>query len=135
MPKVDVSKLWTANYRLVVSIIMEVNPLLADLQIDVKELMILGALDENPHPAGLSESLFIPKPSVTMYVKQLEKNGLVKREIDSSDLRRFKLTLTADGKRTLAKGNALFIARFEQRLAHLTHAQQVEFKALIDQMI
>ncbi|MFT3695156.1 MAG: MarR family transcriptional regulator [Kofleriaceae bacterium] len=135
MAKIDVSKLWAANYRLVVSVITEVNGQLSPLGIDTKQLMILDQLDANPHPAALAEALAIPKPTVTMYVKGLEELGFVKREIDPKDLRRFKLTLTPDGKKVLTKGNALFIAKFEARLANLTHAQQAEFKALIDKMI
>jgi DNA-binding MarR family transcriptional regulator len=38
----------------------------------------------------------MPKPSVTVYVKRLVAAGLVKREIDHSDLRRHKLSLTAE---------------------------------------
>lgn len=135
MAKIDVSKLWAANYRLVVSVITEVNPLLESLGLDVKQLMILDELDANPHPAGLADALAMPKPTITMYVKGLEEAGFVKREIDSGDLRRFRLTLTAEGKRVLAKGNALFGAKFEERLSKLTGAQQAEFKALIDKMI
>jgi DNA-binding MarR family transcriptional regulator len=77
----------------------------------------------------------MPKPSVTVYVKRLEAAGFVKREIDSSDLRRHKLSLTPDGRKAMTRGLALLADAFGERMGRLTAAQQAEFKALLEKLI
>ena len=134
MGKIDITKVWTLNYRLVVSVIGEVAPALQKLGIEVKELFLLAELDAHPHPAALAETLCMPKPSVTVYVKRLEAAELVKREIDSADLRRHKLTLTPEGRKIMTGGLALLAEAFGQRLARLTATQQSELKSLLEKL-
>jgi DNA-binding MarR family transcriptional regulator len=134
MAKIDITKLWTLNYRLATSVIAEVAPALQDLGLEVKELFLLAELDTHPHPAALAEALLIPKPSVTVYVKNLEAAGFVKREIDSSDLRRYKLTMTSDGRKVMTRGLALLAEAFGARLSRLTAAQQAELKTLLEKL-
>ncbi len=134
MAKIDITKLWALNYRLVASVIGEVAPALRELGIEVKELFLLAELDAHPHPAALAEALLIPKPSVTVYVKRLEAAELVKREIDNSDLRRYKLSLTPEGRKVMANGLALLAEAFGRRLARLTATQQTELKSMLDKL-
>jgi DNA-binding MarR family transcriptional regulator len=134
MAKIDITKLWALNYRLVMSVIGEVAPALRELGIEVKELFLLAELDAHPHPAALAEALLMPKPSVTVYVKRLEAAELVKREIDSSDLRRYKLSLTPEGRKVMTGGLALLAEAFGQRLARLTATQQAELKSMLEKM-
>jgi len=134
MAKIDVTKVWSLHYRLVTSVIAEVAPALRELGLEVKELLLLGELDAHPHPAGLAEALLLPKPSITMYTKRLEAAGLVKREIDNADLRRHRLSLTADGRKVMTKGIALLTNTFGARMGRLTAAQQTELKALVEKL-
>lgn len=135
MAKIDVTKVWALNYRLVSSVIVEVAPALRELGLEVKELFLLAELDAHPHPAALAEALLIPKPSVTVYVKRLEAAGFVTREIDSSDLRRHKLTLTPEGRKVMTRGLALLTDAFGGRLSRLSAAQQAELKSLVEKLI
>jgi DNA-binding MarR family transcriptional regulator len=134
MAKIDITKVWALNYRLVTSVIGEVAPALRELGIEVKELFLLAELDAHPHPAALAEALLIPKPSVTVYVKRLEAAELVRREIDSADLRRHKLSLTPEGRKVMTGGLALLAKAFGQRLARLTATQQAELKSLLEKL-
>lgn len=134
MAKIDVTKVWSLHYRLVTSVITEVAPALRELGLEVKELFLLAELDAHPHPAALAEALLIPKPSVTMYTKRLEAAGLVKREIDVADLRRHRLSMTADGRKAMTKGLALLATTFGARMGRLTAAQQSELKALLEKL-
>src|ERR1700731_2016330 len=134
MAKIDITKVWALNYRLVTSVIGEVAPALRELGIEVKELFLLAELDAHPHPAALAEALLMPKPSVTVYVKRLEADELVKREIDSADLRRHKLSLTPEGRKIMTRGLALLSEAFGQRLGRLTSTQQSEFKSLLEKL-
>jgi DNA-binding MarR family transcriptional regulator len=134
MAKIDITKLWGLNYRLVASVIGEVAPAVRELGIEVKELFLLAELDAHPHPAALAEALLMPKPSVTVYVKRLEGAELVKREIDTADLRRHKLSMTPEGRKVMTGGLALLADAFGQRLARLTAAQQTELKLLLEKL-
>ena len=52
-------------------------------------------------------------------MKRLEAAELVKREIDSADLGRHKLSLTPEGRKVMTGGLALLAEAFGQRLARL----------------
>jgi DNA-binding MarR family transcriptional regulator len=134
MPKIDVGKIWSLNYRLLMSVITSVAPDLAALGLEAKELFVLAELDEHPHPAELACLLSMPKPTVTVYVKRLEAAGFLRREIDASDLRRHRLILTSDGRRTLARGLALLSNAFGARLGRLSAAQQAELAILLEKL-
>src|SRR5258708_35207416 len=99
MAKIDAVKVWSLNYRLLTSVITTVAPDVAALGLEVKELFLLAEIDEHPHPAELAVRLSMPKPTVTVYLKRLEAAGFVRREIDSADLRRHRLLVTAAGRK------------------------------------
>jgi DNA-binding MarR family transcriptional regulator len=134
MPKIDVGKIWSLNYQLMMSVITSVASDIAALGLEAKELFVLAELDEHPHPAELACLLSMPKPTVTVYVKRLEAAGFLRREIDASDLRRHRLILTADGRRTLARGLALLLNAFGARLGRLSAAQQAELATLLEKL-
>jgi DNA-binding MarR family transcriptional regulator len=135
MRKTDLNHVWTLDYRLVMSVIVEVAPALRELGLECKELFLLAELDAHPHPAALAEALLMPKPTVTMYSKRLEAVGLIERELDNADLRRHKLSLTGDGRKVMTKGLALLAAAFGRRMNRLTAAQQADFKSLVEKML
>lgn len=131
MPKNDATQTWTALYKLVSNIIVGAARPIEALGLEVKELFVLADIDEHPHPAELADALCIPKPSMTVYLKHLEKLGLVKREIDSADLRRHRLSITPAGRKVLAKGLPMMAEAFGERHDKLTPAQQAELAKLI----
>jgi DNA-binding MarR family transcriptional regulator len=134
MAKIDVMKVWTLNYRLVASVLADVAPAVQQLGIEIKELFLLAELDAHAHPAALAATLLIPKPSVTVYLKRLEAAELVKREIDNTDLRRHKLSLTPEGRKVMTRGLALLSEVFGERLGRLTAPQQAELKSLLEKL-
>src|SRR3984893_13094583 len=112
MPKVDVGKIWSLNYRLLMSVITGVAPDITELGLEIKELFLLAEVDVHPHPAELAGLLSMPKPTVTTYVKRLEAAGFVRREIDAADLRRHRLVVTPTGRQALSRGLALLSEGF-----------------------
>ena len=134
MPKIDVGKIWSLNYRLLMSVITSVAPDITDLGLETKELFVLAEVDVHPHPAELAGVLSMPKPTVTMYVKRLEAASFLRREIDDADLRRHRLILTPEGRKTMARGLALLSKAFGARLARLNSAQQSELVTLIEKL-
>jgi DNA-binding MarR family transcriptional regulator len=135
MSKTDAGKIWSLNYRLLMSVLAGVSPDIAALGLEAKELFVLAELDAHPHPAELALALSLPKPSVTLYVKRLEAAGFLRREIDAADLRRHRLILTPDGRRMLARGQSLLSKAYGTRLARLSAAQQAQLATLLDRLI
>src|SRR5580698_11087531 len=124
MAKIDATKVWSLNYRLVSEIIVSVAPQLAALGLETKDLFVLAAIDEHPHPAALADTLCMPKPTVTVYLKRLVAANFVRREIDAGDLRRHRLNLTPVGRKIMARGLTLLTEAFGSRLSRLTIAEQ-----------
>jgi DNA-binding MarR family transcriptional regulator len=116
------------------SVITSVAPDITELGLETKELFVLAEVDVHPHPAELAGVLCMPKPSVTVYVKRLEAAGFLRREIDGADLRRHRLILTPEGRKTLARGLALLSKAFGARLARLNSAQQSELATLLEKL-
>jgi DNA-binding MarR family transcriptional regulator len=116
------------------SVITSVAPEITELGLEVKELFVLAEMDAHPHPAELAGVLSMPKPTVTMYVKRLEAAGFVRREIDGADLRRHRLILTPEGRKTMARGLALLSNAFGARLARLNSTQQSELATLLEKL-
>ena len=133
-PKIDVGKIWSLTYRFLMSVITSVAPDISELGLETKELFVLAELDAHPHPAELADVLSMPKPTVTMYVKRLEAAGFLRREIDGADLRRHRLILTPEGRKTMARGLALMSKAFGARLARLSSAQQAELATLLEKL-
>jgi DNA-binding MarR family transcriptional regulator len=134
MPKIDVGRIWSLNFRLLMAVITSVAPDISGLGLETKELFVLAEVDMHPHPAELAGVLSMPKPSVTMYVKRLEAAGFLRREIDDADLRRHRLILTPEGRKTMARGLALLSKAYGARLARLKPAQQLELAALLEKV-
>jgi|SRR5271170_1773093 len=135
MSAVDVAKIWSLNYRVLLSVIACAEPGMCALGLDSKELFLLAEIDEHPYPAELAAGLSMPKATVTLYLKRLEAAGLVRREIDPADLRRHRLLLTPAGRRVAVDGLAVLSAEFDKRLGRLTVAQQKDLKSLLEQIV
>jgi DNA-binding MarR family transcriptional regulator len=135
MSSVDAAKIWSLNYRLLVSVIASVETDITALGLDSKELFLLAEIDDHPYPAELAATMCMPKATVTVYLKRLEAAGFVRREIEPADLRRHRLQLTPAGRQATKEGLALLSDAFGKRLQHLTRAQQKELKTLLEQIL
>ena len=135
MPLDDAAKIWSLNYRVLLSVIASVEADITALGLDSKELFLLAEIDEHPYPAELAATLSMPKATVTLYLKRLEAAGFVHRRIDPADLRRHRLQLTPAGRQATKDGLALLSDAFGKRLERLTRAQQKELKKLLEQIL
>jgi DNA-binding MarR family transcriptional regulator len=134
MAKMDAGRVWSLNYRLLMSVIAGVARDIAALGLETKELFLLDAVDEHPHPAELAAELCTPKPTISVAVKRLQAAGLLRREIDPKDLRRHRLTLTASGRKTMRRGMQLLSRAFGARLDRLTTAERNALAALLEKL-
>jgi DNA-binding MarR family transcriptional regulator len=135
MSRVDAAKIWSLNYRVLLSVISCVEADITALGLDSKELFLLAEIDEHPYPAELAATMSMPKATVTLYLKRLEAAGFVRREIDPADLRRHRLLLTPAGRQAATDGLALLSDAFNERLGRLTIGQQKELKNLLEQIL
>lgn len=134
MAKIDAARTWSLNYRLLMAVITSVSDDIAALGLDSKELFVLADIDEHPHPAELAAALCMPKPTITVYLKRLESAGLVRREIDTSDLRRYRLSVTPAGRKVVTRGLALLSEAFGERLSRLSAAEQAQLNQLLEKL-
>ena len=80
---------------------------LADVDLSLPQYRILGMLAEGASmPSALAERLAVRRPTVTAVVDGLVARGLVERSPADDDRRSVTHTLTAKGKRLLAKADA-----------------------------
>jgi DNA-binding MarR family transcriptional regulator len=98
----------------------DVEPELAKIDLEPKGFFLLGLLEENPYPAQLAKALCLPNPTVTFLLKRLEKREYVKRASEPGDLRKFRFTLTAAGRKALAKGQTIVGKSFDRMLSQLS---------------
>jgi DNA-binding MarR family transcriptional regulator len=131
----DAAKIWSLNYRVLLSVIASTEADITTLGLDSKELFLLAEIDEHPYPAELAATMSMPKATVTVYLKRLEAAGFVHRQIDPADLRRHRLELTPAGRQATKDGLALLSDAFSKRLERLTRAQQKELKNLLEQIL
>jgi DNA-binding MarR family transcriptional regulator len=134
MGKNDPARIWSLNYRLLMSVITSVADEIGELGLETKELFVLAEVDEHPYPAELAAKLCMPKPTVTVNVKRLEAAGFLRREIDAKDLRRHRLLLTASGRKAMSRGLTLLSAAFATRLGRLNATQQAELRNVLEKM-
>lgn len=135
MSAVSAARMWSLNYRVLLSVISCVESDISALGLESKELFLLAEVDEHPYPAELAATLIMPKATVTVYLKRLEAAGFVRREIDPSDLRRHRLLLTPAGREAAAAGLGLLSDEFDQRLGRLSAAQQKDLKNLLEKIL
>ena len=134
LPTIDPARIWSLNYRLLMSVITAVAPNIATLGLETKELFLLGEVEAHPYPAELAAVLGMPKPTVTVYVKRLEAAGFLRREIDAADLRRHRLVVTAPGRKVLSRGLALLSDGFGARLERLSAAERTGLRRLLEKL-
>jgi DNA-binding MarR family transcriptional regulator len=131
MAKVDATRVWSLNYRLLMSVISSVAAEIGALGLETKELFVLAEIDEHPHPAELAVTLCMPKSTVTVHLKRLEAAGFVHREIDAADLRRHRIIVTAAGRKVMTRGLAVLSEAFGARLERLSTSEQSQLKVLL----
>ncbi len=135
MSTVDAAKMWSLNYRVLLSVISCAEPEICALGLESKELFLLAEIYEHSYPAELAATLSMPKATVTLYLKRLEAAGFVRREIDPCDLRRHRLLLTPAGRQVARKGLTLLSEEFDKRLGRLTAAQRNDLMGLLEKIL
>ncbi len=127
--------LLTRIWRLQRALAEESEPCLAEYDLGPRELMLLAFVEHRPFAGQLARELHLPAPSVTHALKRLERAGLITRENDPADLRRFLFRLTPRGRRALAAGRACLVGRLRARLGRLTPEERETLVTLLDRVL
>lgn len=104
---------------------------------EVMTLMRIRELsDENgAKVSDISHSLRVSPPTVTQVINALEKNGLIKREIDSSDRRSIRVILTEQGEDVRKKAIGTFRAKFSGLVDILGEEKSMTLVELLNESI
>ena len=109
-------------------------PDLETLGLHSKGFFLLAAIEQTPFPAELARIMSLPSPTVTYIIKQLEEKRFVRRKIEPGDLRKFRLLLTASGKRAVLQGKEKINEVFGERLARLSQKDIDLFNQLVGRL-
>jgi DNA-binding MarR family transcriptional regulator len=134
MVTVDGARIFRLNLRLSTETLAAAAPEIEAAGLEPKEFFVLDGLEERPYPAELARHLSMPKPTVTLYLKNLQGRGLIVRAIDRQDMRRHRLELTELGRETVTNARAILSARYGERLARLSAREQNEFAKLLEKL-
>lgn len=132
---VEAWPLLTRVWRLQRALAQEATPCISAYGLNPKELMLLAFVEKRPHAGLLARDLHLPAPSVTHVLKRLERSGLITREQDPEDLRRFLFTLTPEGEQALAAGRECLVERLRNRLGRLKPEERAALLDLLDRML
>jgi DNA-binding MarR family transcriptional regulator len=128
------ARVWRLNLQLSTEVLNEAADRIAALGLDVKEYFVLDGVEERPYPAELARCLSIPRPSMTLHLKNLQAKGFLVRNIDPVDQRRHRLELTEAGRTAVTGARAILHGQYGQRLVRLSDAEQTQFAALLEKL-
>jgi DNA-binding MarR family transcriptional regulator len=134
MPETGAARMWALNHRLLTNVMNDCAADFGELGLDTKEFFVLAEIEECPYPAQLAARLAMPKATVTVYLKNLEAAGFVRREIDPADLRRHHIVLTQQGRQCITGALRTLSTRFEQRLARLDRHERGDLQRLLTKL-
>ena len=121
----------TRIWKLQRGLVSKAAPCIGEIAISPRELMLLAFVERYPNPGRLARELRIPTPSASHALKRLEGRGLLQRQSDPADLRRFNFALTADGKAALIKGQSCLENSVRNSLSRLQPEEQAELDRLL----
>ena len=102
----------------------KIEPELSEIALDPKSFFLLGLLEEHPYPAQLAKALCLPNPTISFLLKRLEKSEYVKRANEPGDLRKYRFTLTAAGKKSLLKAQTIVGKHLDIMLGQLSKTER-----------
>lgn len=121
------ARLW----QLMQSVMDDSAPALESLGLSPKAFFLLSAVEDYPFPAELARLMHLPPPTVTYMVKRLEERGLLERRAEPGDLRKFRLVVTARGRKAIHRGREAIGAVVGERLARIGAREAVSFDAVV----
>ncbi|MEO9614440.1 MAG: MarR family transcriptional regulator [Nitratireductor sp.] len=116
---------WIAVVRAEKAVVRALSKALAPLDLKLAQLDMLMNLYRHPGQSqhDLARRLLVGRSNITMLLPQLESQGLVRRESDSSDKRVMRLYLTRAGEERLLKALAIYTELIDTVMAQSSPAE------------
>jgi DNA-binding MarR family transcriptional regulator len=121
-------------WQLVHSVLDESVPDLEGLGLSAKTFFLLESVEEHPFPAELARRMYLPPPTVTYMIKQLEEKGFLGRQAEPGDLRKFRLVQTVAGREALRRGSETIGAVLAERLRLLDREDVLAFDRIVKRL-
>lgn len=131
MPLDDPAQMWKLNQRLLTVVMNSCAERFEALDLETKEFFVLDEVDACRYPAELAAKLMLPKASISMYLRSLVGKGLVRREIDATDLRRHRLSTTPVGEEVLRQALKALADAFSVLLERLEESDRAALRRIL----
>ena len=86
----------------------------------------------------LADAEGVRPPSITRIVRNLERDGLLRRQVDAADRRVVRVSATDAGRRLLEEGRARRVAELAGRIEQLADAERIALEdglRVLDQIL
>lgn len=130
----DANSILANLWRLIQAVMDDSEAGLEALGLSPKAFFLLEAVDEHPFPAVLARRMHLPPPTVTYLVKQLEEKGLLERQAEPGDLRKFRLVPTEAGRDALRRGQEALDRSLGRRLGRLDPKESAAFDRIVSRL-
>lgn len=125
------ARLW----RLQRAVFRDAAPCLERHGLQPVAVLVLSRLGEGVTPSQLARALGVAAPTVSHILRRLEREGLVRREVDPRDLRRFRFSPTETGLFALAAAQECAGRALQARLERLDEEERRQLARLLDAML
>lgn len=85
-------------------------------------------------PTHLSKFQNVSKNTISSFLRSLEEQGLIERELDQDDRRQFKIRLSAAGRDLIRTSTPDHIAYLNRLVSDLTPAESNQLQVLLEKM-
>ena len=107
----------------------------AEQKLDYREYIALQFIERGiSYPGDLAEAMGIPSYLSSRVIEPLIAQGLIERQIDTSDARRIQLALSEQGRARLTASDSVLTLELDALLARLSPERRALLLEVIEQL-